>query len=157
MENQTKKFNPKYILYRAHPSDLSKGSAIFWEYSPKAGKIFIGAAKQKTLASSNVDNATFDWQNTKQMSIDVVDIGAILAFINKDVLMSNGKGLFHQNAKGNTVFNLNKYEKDPTRYILSLSFKIENEITKFSQMLSTAELMIIQQFLIKYLHLMFEN
>lgn len=130
---------PEYRIYK--PKKDGKGAAsrlqfriIKKKYGPEV-LLFWQFVQQIGFKD---DNAAFGWnepEKTITMKLGEPDIGDLLAVFCglKDFTGSGvGKGLFHQNANGNTVLNVNRQEKEgflPSYYVKASAQKKNLKIT----------------------------
>lgn len=140
-----------YRIYK--PNNQGTGAASEWQLSFKPEEkfdnvmLFLGATKQVPGKDSN-DNQQFAWKDKSQcitMKLGELDCGEILAVLNglKDKAGSE-KGIFHQNAKGNTVLSFSKYVNKEGVFVgyglrLSKKNKDEADSLLIQHLLSVAE------------------
>lgn len=159
-------FNPSFNMYRANKN--GNGAASRLQLSKKTNArgydevlLFLEVAKQNG-ANDNGD-AMFAWQGGKNsmdggsvtIKLGTVDVGEILTVISGRkpcVGDPNGKfkGLFHQNAKGNSSLDFRVYAKDgqDVCYALSASKKVgDSEAVKVNHLVSFGEAETLRVFL----------
>lgn len=150
-------FVPSPSLYIVRANKQKNGSASRWELSrPKDNelpKLFLSAAKQEgenengdaTFAWRRYNKDDKTWSNTDKsvsMKLGTSDIGELLAVISgRKNAVGNGKGLFHENPKGNSTLDFKlwgKENEDPSGFLITITNKgIDNkEAVRISHTLS---------------------
>ena len=105
---------------------------------------FLKMAKQ--TGKDDNDNAKFDWDNGITMKLGDIDLGELLAVLERRKLKAGtGKGLFHQNDKGNKVLHFETVKKDEEMtYKVRLSTSKDNAVSLY---LSAGDASILQEVL----------
>lgn len=116
--------------YRANAKGT--GSAVRFELHPAhddvSGSLFVEMALQQTIGSrenGKVVFPTFDWKNRIIFKLDKTDLSQILqVFRGMRESVVDGKGLFHQSARGSTVIKFSHQIEPVPGYMLSVSKKL---------------------------------
>jgi hypothetical protein len=105
---------------------------------------FLKAAKQTGIDDN--DNAKFDWDGGITMKLGEVDLGEILSVLERrKTQVGTGKGLFHQNDKGNKVLHFEAVKKEEElSYKVRLSTSRENAVSLY---LSAGDASVLQEVL----------
>lgn len=167
MAEQTKEFVnlPSFSVHRANKD--KNGAASRFQLAKRDNKymLFLDVAKQNGELDQN-GNATFAWRrwdkDNKQwenedkavvVKLGQADIGEMLAVISgrKDAVAS-GKGLYHENEKGNSSIDFKTYGKAneaPTTFLLTVTSKKQDakEALRISHSLSFGEAEVLRVFL----------
>ncbi len=101
--------------------------------------LFLESAKQTGLDSDG--NASFGWKDTTLkviMKLEPTDIGELLLVLTgQKEKVGSGKGLYHENTKGNTILQFER--KGDTGYAYRLSNKQGDKLLAIQHMISPAE------------------
>jgi hypothetical protein len=133
--------NQEFRIYRANKNNTGAASAI--QLVEKEGKLFVFWTITKQTGTDKDGNASFGWKDKDKTIIfkmEDTDLGEILAVIYRFTDKVGGeKGLFHQNANGNTVFNF-----DGKSVRISTKKKDAKEAVAVSHGISHAELALLK-------------
>lgn len=105
-----------------HANGQGTGTAVQFELrlnrpgEQRYGCFFMVMSKQKSVAQRNGSDtvhATFDWEHGVTVKLGFSDLCEFVAVLEgqKASPGSNGAGLYHQSAQGNTVVDLRKSQK----------------------------------------------
>lgn len=135
----------KYVIYRANKSNTGAATSI--EFNTDKKMLFLVSAKQ--IGTDEKGNANFGWSDPKTaitVKMGLPDIGEFLTILNGvKPKIAEGKGLFHENPKGNTIVNLETYTKDNrTAYSFKVSSKRDGVTTQIQHMISLGEGQVIK-------------
>lgn len=148
--------NNKFYIYRANKSN--NGCASCLELSVKEGREVMGfwtVARQNSELNANGD-ATFAWGDRSEtvcVKLGAVDLGQLLALLygyQNDV--GGGKGLYHQNNHGSTVFNFSK-----TGIRVSRKDKEDKEALILNHALAPSDLAILKVVLEEMIRVFFTD
>lgn len=140
--------NMKYIIYRANKSKT--GSATQFQYNEEKNMFFLVSSKQTDIDEKG--NARFAWTDPKQsvtVKMGLIDLGEFLAVLDRiKPKVGEGKGLFHENAKGTTIIHLEIVTKDGrSAYAYKVSSKRDGPAVQIQHMISVGEAEILKTFL----------
>jgi hypothetical protein len=145
MTQTTKQFNSTYNIYKPNHKDASRGAVTSWEYNAQQGTFWLTMAKQSDRKSDG-GRPTFDWKNKVSMRLDIIDLAAVhLVLTGRSPILgkpsddNKGSGLFHKNAKGNSILKMYSHERWPDSIILEFSVKDQDNLFRGGQLLSAAE------------------
>ena len=114
-----------FRVYRANKTN--SGTASGWQLSYKKDKeydkyeMFLIMADQQPENDAN-GNAKFDWEGGITVKLGETDLGEIMSVLErrKDSVGHNGKGLFHETAKGNKIIGFTSVDGG---YALKVSYQ----------------------------------
>lgn len=151
--------------YRIHRPSKTGGCAAEFQIKEPRGKYDDYCVMLQIVPQEGIDedtqNAKFAWSREGgykgiTMKLNLTDIGEMLSVLNLvKSSIGSGKGLYHQNNSGNSVL---KFEGSDKGIALSMSAKRgEEDLLKFSMMLSHADAQIIKVILEKCLSLQYDE
>lgn len=144
----------EYRIYK--PNTVGTGAASTWNVKFTNGRkshacVFLEMAKQ---IPSEGENAKFDWENCLRIKLEAVDVGELLAVLYHDVeAINNGKGLFHQNDKGNVTLNFGVADRG---YFLRMGRKRDGQVSEVKHGVTFGEAAILRKLLEHSLDCMFQ-
>jgi hypothetical protein len=113
--------------------------------------LFLVMARQ--IPSDN-ENAAFAWSdenNVVKLKLGDPDVGELLAVLRGlKSEVGTGKGLYHQNSKGNSSLNFS-YNQEKNSFFLAGSSKRGDNLVKISHMVTVGEAMILQVLLEEFI------
>lgn len=164
--SKTVKRWPDHRIYK--PNKSKNGSAAAWQLKKESTvtneKSYVKVDVQLFLVLTNQsgydeekDNAEFYWDKdesqTITMKLGMADVEALLAVLNraKNDVGFNGKGLYHQNSKGNTVLTMRRQDRDKgdPNYYVQVSSKRGDELKRIGISISLEESQSLRVFLNK--------
>lgn len=123
--------NVKQVSYRFYKGKKSgDGSASQWSLTTKPSRknakvletlFFLEVAPQNPVSSNEDDPYTFDWRKKESpdsksllVKLEEADVGELLCVLNGIVKAAgrDGKGLYHDAEKSNTIIGFSAAEKD---------------------------------------------
>ena len=125
---EVKLFNPDYTIYKPGFKDHTQGTALKLEFNPQTRCTFLIAVKQLPEKNAN-GKPVFDWKNSCTFKLGIPDLTAMLALLNgwRNYLGNEdgtqGKGLYHQNKRGNAIMKMYPHAKGGKNWIIDFSFK----------------------------------
>jgi hypothetical protein len=128
MANNTVIYNPDFTIYKPGFKDHKQGTALKLEFNQDTLNTFLVVAKQ--LPDKNANNKpVFDWKGAKTFKMGIPDLTAVLSLLNgwRNYLGNEdgtqGKGLYHQNSRGNAIMKMYPHAKGQHNWVIDFSFK----------------------------------
>jgi len=147
--------------FRIYKPFKGKGSASQFQIRTKEvqkddkkfNKVMLFLVMANEVPSDN-DNAKFDWDNNVTALLNENDVGALLTVL--DGYRENlGKGLYHQNPKGNTVIKLTK-NTEKQNFFLEVSVQRDGVNTKVGHSISYGESIVLRTLLVEFIKRKFD-
>lgn len=133
--------NQEFRIYRANKNNTGAASAI--QLIDKEGKLCVFWSIAKQTGTDDKGNASFGWKDKDKhiiFKMEDNDLGEVLAVIYRFSDKAGGeKGIYHQNATGNTVFNF-----DGKSVRISNKKKDSKEAVAINHGISNAELALLK-------------
>ena len=157
-------YPPKHTLEFWKPNSSKKGAVAIFEFSPKKGEKEASFWLNMMPESGQDTGPKFNKEGKLTAKLGITDIGELLACLSgrngglgrqKDGKWS---GIYHSNANGNTVINLNPNAQNQGHYWLELSVKRGNDTpTKLAIGFTPSDQELLLVFMRTYLPQMFIN